>query len=132
MAALIGGVAGFLPILLAPSHGCRLSSTLIECAMLAGMPLLAGLWTSRSPTRMRMWARAGLSFVAAAIIIFAYTSWLHTPSFPDWLLSSDAKAWRQQLELFRNQRIQETIINDASAPHPAPQAIGGETPQPQP
>lgn len=99
------GVAGLgltgLVIVLGNMHLCHLHSAILEVPMLLGLPLATWYWARRAATPARAWRRVGISLVFVIVLQTAYLDWLHSPSFPQALLSRSVRERQAELEAAR-------------------------------
>ncbi len=83
-------------VILGNNHCCYLESTILNWFIPVIVISGAYFWTLRAVSRSEAWKRAIASLALAVFIQLFYLSWLHSPLFPDFLLSSRAKELRSK------------------------------------
>jgi len=84
---ITGITTAIITIFLLGCHGCYLHSYIIELVLIILTPTLFCIWTAKAKTTGKAWLRFGLSFIFAILIQLVYLLWLHSPLFPELLLS---------------------------------------------
>lgn len=83
---------------------CVRESLVIEIPLYATLLAGCALWTGLAKTPSQAWTRVVLSLVLSLMIEEAYTAWLHSPSFPEALLSQRARTRLRAVEQMKQQR----------------------------
>ena len=100
-----GIITAIVTIILSGCHGCCLHSTIIELLLLVLTPIFFCIWTAKTRTTGKAWLRTVLSFFIVIVIQLSYLAWLHSPLFPDFLLSPYSKKQQMKFEEFRKRMI---------------------------
>ena len=112
-----------LAIVFGNQHLCHLHSAILEVTLLVVVATGCIVWTARAGTTRRAWARVGLSLLIAIVVQVTYLTWLHSPAFPDALLSAKARERQRQIDEL-GARVLEPAARNGDQGTPAEFAVG--------